>query len=160
MESQNPQVSVGLPVYNGERFLRQTLESIVVQTFSDIEVVISDNASTDTTEAICRELAARDIRIKYHRQQVNHGPFWNFSRVCRLSRGQYFLWMAYDDILLPTYIERCVGVLDKDPEVVLCYSQMDDIDEDNNPVASSMTFADASSPLPENRFAELMSMAH
>src|SRR5713226_9738948 len=87
-----PMVSIGLPVYNGEAYLRQVLDSVLAQTFSEFDLVISDNASTDGTEAICREYAAADPRIRYHRQARNRGVTWNFRQVVLLSSGQYFLW--------------------------------------------------------------------
>src|SRR6266853_631610 len=76
-----PIVSVGLPVYNGEAYLRQVLESVLAQTFTEFELVISDNASTDGTEKICREYAAADPRIRWHRQARNRGVTWNFRQV-------------------------------------------------------------------------------
>src|SRR5208282_399437 len=100
-----PMVSIGLPVYNGEAYLRQVLDSVLAQTFSDFELIISDNASTDCTEAICREYAAADARIRYHRQARNRGATWNFRQVALLSSGQYFLWTSHDDLLAPTYID-------------------------------------------------------
>src|ERR1700693_4622631 len=110
-----PMVSIGLPVYNGEVYLRQALDSILAQTFSDFELVISDNASTDSTEVICREYAAVDSRIRYRRQTRNRGVTWNFRQVVLLSSGKYFLWTSCDDLLAPNYVERCIEVLENDP---------------------------------------------
>src|SRR5207244_8337852 len=121
MTAHIPRVSIGLAVYNGERFLRQTLDSIAAQTFEGFELVISDNASSDSTEEICRTYAARDSRIKYSRNSVNIGGNDNFNRAFRLSSGQYFRWSAADDIFAPTSLEVCVNVLDEHAEVVLCY---------------------------------------
>ena len=127
-----PMVSIGLPVYNGEAYLRQVLDSVLAQTFSEFDLVISDNASTDGTEAICREYAAADPRIRYHRQVRNRGVTWNFRQAVLLSSGKYFLWTSHDDLLAPNYVERCVEVLESDPSVVLCYSNSIYMDEAGN----------------------------
>ena len=97
MSNHNPRVSIGLPVYNGERFLPQALDSILAQTFEDFELIISDNASTDTTEEICRTYATQDQRIHYHRHEQNRGAAWNFNYIVPLARGEYFKWAADDD---------------------------------------------------------------
>lgn len=124
-----PRVSVGLPVYNGENYLREALESIVSQTYTDFEVVISDNGSTDSSQRICEEFAAADDRFKYHRADDNRGGTWNFNRVLELSTGEYFRWAAHDDLIAPTYLERCVAALDADPHAVLCHTKVEIIDE-------------------------------
>lgn len=127
--SEAPRVSIGLPVYNGERFLREALDSLVTQTFEDFELVISDNGSSDGTEEICRAYAAKDRRIRYYRHDQNRGATWNFNQVFALSRGEYFKWASYDDLCDPTLLSRCVEVLDADPSVVLCHSKVRIIDE-------------------------------
>jgi glycosyltransferase involved in cell wall biosynthesis len=116
-----PRVSLGLPVFNGERFLREALDSILAQTFLDFELIISDNASTDGTEEICRTYAANDGRIRYNRNETNLGAAKNFNRTFELSCGEYFKWTAADDTLETECLARCVDVLDKDPQVVLAY---------------------------------------
>jgi len=121
MNSNAPRLSIGLPVYNGERHLRMALESILAQTFTDFEVIISDNASTDSTQKICQEFSRIDPRIRYHRQNQNSGAARNFNRVFELSRGEYFKWIGFDDWLHPEFLERCVKELDKDSSLVLCY---------------------------------------
>jgi glycosyltransferase involved in cell wall biosynthesis len=123
-----PRVSIGLPVYNGENFLKEALDSILAQTFTDFELVISDNASTDRTEDLCREYAACDKRIRYSRNPENLGAGWNNNRVCEISTGEYFKWWAHDDLCAPEFLERCVAVLDRDPSVVLCHSKVTVID--------------------------------
>ncbi len=122
MDEHIPLVSIGIPVYNGEAFLRQCLDSILHQTFQDFEIIIADNASTDQTEAICQEYAAQDQRIRYHRNAQNLGAARNYDLTFELSRGQYFKWAAHDDLIAPTYLERCVEVLEQDSSVVLCHS--------------------------------------
>lgn len=121
MDSKAPRVSIGMPVYNGERHLEEAIDSIVAQTFGDFELIISDNASSDRTEEICRNYAARDPRIRYERQNRNLGAAANFNTVFRMARAPYFKWMAHDDLLAPTYLEYCVAVLDQEPECVLCF---------------------------------------
>lgn len=127
-----PTVSIGLPVYNGEEFLRQALDSILDQTFRDIEVLVYDNASTDGTEQICREYAARDSRITYRRHKTNLGAGPNYNLTFLDSSGKYFKWAAHDDIMAPTFIERCVEVLEAHPDIVIVFPAMVDIDEEGN----------------------------
>jgi glycosyltransferase involved in cell wall biosynthesis len=127
-----PRVSIGLPVYNGEKYLAETLDSLLDQTYADFEIVISDNASTDKTGAICQEYAQRDKRIKYQRNQVNQGAADNYNIVFHLAEGEYFKWAAADDLLAPKFLERCVKVLDDDPGVVLCYTRTAEIDACGN----------------------------
>ena len=129
MRTGTPRVSVGMPVYNGERFLAQALDSIVAQEFEDFEVIISDNASEDRTPDICRSYAARDRRIRYHRNDRNWGSARNFTRVFELSSGEYFHWAAHDDFLAPEFLRRCVEVLDREPAAVLCFSTMAVVDD-------------------------------
>jgi len=121
-------VSIGLPVYNGEQYLEEALESWLAQTYTDFEIVVSDNASTDRTEEICRSFAQRDPRVRYVRADVNGGGTWNFNRVVELSQGQYFRWAAHDDAVAPTYLERCVDVLDSDPRAALAHTRVELID--------------------------------
>jgi glycosyltransferase involved in cell wall biosynthesis len=123
-----PRVSIGLPVYNGENYLADTLDSILTQTFHDFELIISDNASSDATEAICRKYAERDPRIRYVRNAENLGAAKNYNRAFQLARGAYFKWNGHDDPLAPTFLERCVEVLDRDPEIVLAFARIRAID--------------------------------
>ncbi len=122
-----PRLSIGLPVYNGERYLRFALDSILSQTYKDFELIISDNASTDTTKLICQEYAARDPRIRYFRNLENVGAAENFNLTFELAKGVYFKWAAADDVLSPTFLEECVNVLDDHPDVVLAYSKVNRI---------------------------------
>jgi hypothetical protein len=134
-ELSRPRVSIGLPVYNGERFLRDALDSLLSQSFEDFELLIADNASTDGTEEICRSYAAGDPRIRYIRNRVSYGAIANFNTVFRLTTGRYFKWAAYDDVCAPEFLARCVGVLDDDPSVVLACSRFAGIDEDGRRIA-------------------------
>ena len=117
-----PRVSIGMPVHNGQRFIRSAIESLLSQTCGDFELVISDNASTDATEAICREYQARDARVRYSRSERNLGGPANFRRVFHLCSGELHKWATADDYWEPTFVERCVEILDARPDVVLAYS--------------------------------------
>lgn len=116
-------VSVGIPVYNGEKTLPRALNTLLAQTFKDFEVVISDNASEDGTRELCLEYARRDGRIRYDRNDVNIGQIGNFNRVFELSGGEYFRWAGCNDWWEPEYLERCVEELDNNPSAVMvtCY---------------------------------------
>lgn len=119
-----PKVSIGLPVYNGEKFIEKRIESIISQTFRDIELIISDNSSTDMTYTICQKYAKIDNRIKLIRQLKNIGAVDNFNFVLQEARGDYFMWVAVDDIILPTFIEKNFQVLEKNPNIVCSISKM------------------------------------
>lgn len=129
-----PRVSIGLPVRNGQRFIRQALDSLLAQTFTDFELIICDNASTDDTESICREYAARDPRVRYVRNATNLGPALNYNKTFDLARGQYFRWHAHDDMCTPDYLQKCVELLDRDPSVVLAYPETLIVDENGQPL--------------------------
>lgn len=117
-----PTVSIGLPVHNGEAYLEEAIASILGQSFDDFELIISDNASSDRTRAICRSFAQRDERIRYERTEQNRGAAWNYRRVFESSRGRYFKWAAHDDVCEPEFLEVCVRTLDAAPSTtVLAY---------------------------------------
>src|SRR5271166_3526050 len=158
--SSAPLVSIGLPVFNGERFLEQSLDSILLQTHTNFELIISDNASTDLTESICRHYAERDARIQYHRQPRNRGVTWNFRQVALLAQGEYFLWMAHDDYLAPEYVERCLVFLQRNPGTVLCYSKAIEVDEHGTELARKEQVLEADTSPAHKRFRELIRMEH
>jgi glycosyltransferase involved in cell wall biosynthesis len=130
--SPTPKVSIGMPVFNGDRFLEEAFKSILMQTFCDFELIISDNASTDRTLEICQAYAAKDPRIHYYRNDRNLGYSFNQNRVIELADGKYFLHAHHDDVRSPEYLQRTVEVLESDPSVVICYSITKDIDEVGN----------------------------
>lgn len=121
---QVPTVSIGLPVYNREKFITQAIEALLAQTFTDFELIISDNASTDRTEAICRDYAARDARIRYIRQPVNLGLLGNFNYVKQEAKGKYFMWTASDDLCEPQFVEALVSQLEHDPSLALVMADL------------------------------------
>ncbi len=129
MAGNRPRISIGLPVYNGGEFLIRTLDDFLAQTYGDFELIISDNASTDQTEQICREVAARDARIHYVRQAHNIGGAPNHNVTYELARGDYFKWTGHDDWHAPTYLERCIEPLEQQPDVTLSYPKTIVIDE-------------------------------
>lgn len=118
MSSSNPKVSIGVPVYNGAATLAAMLGALLQQTVRDFEIVISDNASTDETGAICAEYMARDSRIRYFRQSKNIGAEPNFKFVLEQARGPYFMWSASDDIRSPDFLEENVRFLEAHPDYV------------------------------------------
>ncbi|HET6467693.1 MAG TPA: glycosyltransferase family 2 protein [Geminicoccaceae bacterium] len=124
-----PSVTIGLPAYNGGKYLATCLESILAQTYTDLEVVISDDASTDHTEEICRHYAALDRRVRYHRNRDRLGGAPNFNRVFELASGRYFKWAAQDDLIAPDFLARSVAALEADPGAVLCRTWVGVIDE-------------------------------
>lgn len=113
-----PLVSVGLPVHNGERYIREAIDSVLAQTVQDLELIVCDNASTDGTEAICREYAARDPRVRYARNPENLGAARNFNLAFELARSPYFKWIAADDALEPRFLERTLERLEREPDTV------------------------------------------
>lgn len=106
-----PKVSIGMPVYNGEETICQALDSLLAQTFTDFELIISDDASTDRTGEICLEYAKKDPRIRYVRQPENRGANFNFQFVLDKARGEYFMWAAQDDVRSPDYLSVNVDFL-------------------------------------------------
>jgi len=124
-----PKVSIGMPVYNGDKFIREALESVLAQTFTDYELIISDNASTDGTEAICTEYAKRDWRIRYVRQSENRGGHWNFKYVLQAAKGLYFTWLACDDVLESRFLEETFSYMSRHNECILVSGDFESIDE-------------------------------
>ncbi len=148
-----PKVSIGLPVYNGADYLALSINSILAQTYSDFELIIFDNASTDGTERICREFALKDPRVQYFRQPKNVGATANFRSVFEHSRADYFRFQAHDDILAPTFLERTVAVLDEDPDCVLAYTKTILIDAAGNQTQCYLDFMACDSDDPAVRLA-------
>ena len=124
-----PKVSIGLPVYNGENFIEESIDSLLNQTFDDFELIICDNSSTDSTKDICKNFVAQDCRVSYYSNDKNYGAAYNYNKTFKLSTGRYFKWMSHDDICAPTFLERCINVLDQESFVVLSYPKTAIIDE-------------------------------
>lgn len=156
-----PLVTVGMPVYNGEAYLADAIESVLAQTMGDLELVVCDNASTDGTEAIGRDFARRDARVRYCRNATNLGAAPNYNRAFALGRGRYFKWLAHDDRILPAYLARTVAVMEERPQVVLCNTVVDVIDDQGammGSYASILEAADTESPAA--RFAVFILQPH
>jgi glycosyltransferase involved in cell wall biosynthesis len=160
MSLDNPYVSVCLPVYNGERFVREAIRSILEQTFEDLELIISDNASTDGTGAICRDVASRERRVRYVRSEVNRGLAWNHNSAFRLARGRYVMWTGHDDVMDEEYIGACVEVLDRDPGLVLCFANENHIDGAGNLIKKVVLVNLAKSSRPSERFKNIVRLEH
>lgn len=124
-----PTVSIGMPVYNAERYLRRAIDALLAQDFGDFELILSDNGSTDGTEALCRDYAARDARIQFVRHPENQGSIWNFTHVLEAARGEFFLWAAHDDAYAPAFLSKCLDRLRNAPSAVGCCSEVVFLDE-------------------------------
>jgi len=130
-------VSIGMPLYNGARFLSAAIDSLLAQDYNNFEILISDNASNDETEAICRAYAAADSRIHYHRWETNRGATWNFTRAYQFARGEYFMWAAHDDLRRPDYVSRCVEALRENPNALFCRTDVKFIDVEGRDVTDT-----------------------
>jgi glycosyltransferase involved in cell wall biosynthesis len=155
-----PLVSVGLYVYNGQRFIKEALDSILNQTFSNFELIISDNASTDRTAEIAEAYARRDNRIRYYRNEKNRGAGWNWWRVYELAVAKYFKWAAVDDLLEPDFLRRCVGILESDPGCVIAYAQTKEVNEIGAFIKNYAAPIKAASKDPVSRFREMILTDH
>jgi glycosyltransferase involved in cell wall biosynthesis len=127
----SPLVTIGLPVYNSERYLQQSLDSLLGQTYADFVLIISDNASTDGTAEICRRAAASDSRVRYHRNEVNIGNPGNFNHIFQLCTTKYLKWATSDDLWEPTFLERAIEVMERDDSIALCYPKSFVVEADN-----------------------------
>jgi glycosyltransferase involved in cell wall biosynthesis len=141
-----------MPVYNGEPYICFAIESILNQTFGDFELIISDNASTDQTEEICRDFASRDERVVYSRNNENIGAAGNYSRLVDMASADYFRWSNADDVIAPELHERCVSVLDANPDAVLSYGKTKIIDENGNECEDYDDNLDLRDDRPSDRF--------
>src|ERR1017187_2179485 len=129
MEQLKPAVTVGMPVFNGERHVREAIESVLTQTRGDFELLISDNSSTDRTAAICREYAARDRRIRFVEQDKNRGAYWNFQFVTEQATGDFLVWLAHDGTLEARYNEETEWQLNENYRVVIVCGDVRVIDD-------------------------------
>jgi len=127
----SPLVSIGLPVFNEGRFIKQSLDALLQQDYKNIELIISDNASTDDTAQICQSYANKYSWIKYNRLKINQGPADNFNYVKEIASGQYFMWAAGHDLWSKNYISACVSLLESHPDAVIAYGSSHWINEDN-----------------------------
>ncbi len=156
-----PLVSVGIPVYNGQNYLEDAMRSVLAQSLDDLELIVSDNASTDRTAEIIQDLAATDSRIVYLRNPRNLGAAPNYNRAFAAARGRYFKWLAHDDRMLPDYLARTVAALEDAPDAVLCNTVVEYIDGRGHSIGtydSGLRAAD--DPRPSRRFAAMILRSH
>jgi hypothetical protein len=116
-----PLVTIGVPVYNEERYLPEALDSLLAQDYGNLEVIILDNGSTDRTAEICHEYASKDARVRCNQEPTNRGAAYSFEQTFRLARGKYFTWASGHDMRAPSGVRKCVEVLEANPDMVLCY---------------------------------------
>lgn len=153
-------VTIGVPVYNGEEFLGRALETLLAQDYPDFDILISDNASTDSTQAVALRYASADSRIRYVRQPENRGAAANFNFLVREATGEYFVWAAADDEHAPTFLSACLAVLARDPGVVLCYADTVDIDEQGQRLGRYPHRFRTDAPTPHERLRDLVAFDH
>jgi glycosyltransferase involved in cell wall biosynthesis len=147
-----PVVSIGVPVYNGARHLAQALNALLGQTFSNFEIIISDNASTDDTQAICEQFANADQRIRYLRQPRNIGAPRNWSFIVHEARGQYFKWASANDYCCERFVEKCLEALQNDPRVVLSFGRTCLVEEQTGVTTEYDEDLEALDDRPSDRF--------
>lgn len=152
-----PRVTIGMPVCNGERFLGQTLDCWLSQNYRDFQLIISDDASTDSTPAICRDYAASDSRIRYVRSELNQGAVWNFNHVFGLADTEFFAWAAQDDWWDSTFLAQCIDVLNRDPRAIGAHPRIRRIDAQSNTYAGPFAGYEALQEDPVERFRCVMS---
>jgi len=151
-----PTVTIGLPVFNGENYLEESLNHLLIQTFDDFELVISDNASTDRTPEICRAYAERDHRIRVVRQPVNVGAGPNHNLLVPLARGRFFKWASHDDLYEPQLLERCLAVFEAHPDAVLV-NVWDAVIDAKGDIISQVDYPlDSANPRPHRRLRSLL----
>jgi glycosyltransferase involved in cell wall biosynthesis len=149
-------LTIGLPVYNGENYLQAALDSILGQTYTDFELIISDNGSTDSTPDICRA-AANDPRVRYVRHDENRGAGWNYEHVRALAADtELYKWAAHDDVMAPTFLERCVAALDADPAASLAFTGVAAIDSAGTVTKLKRNQVEALGTDPGSRFKQVL----
>lgn len=151
-----PRVSLGLPVYDGEDYISQSLDAILGQTFTDFELIISSNASTDGTDEICREYGSRDERIRFFRQPENIGAARNHQFVFERSRADLFKWVSADDLYARNLLARCVALLDEHPEAILAHSWTAAVDGDGDVIQAMEYPLSTDSPHPPERLRSML----
>lgn len=152
-----PRLSIGMPVYNGEQYLAAALDALLGQTYRDFELIITDNASTDRTEDICRYYAAADDRVRYIRHPGNVGCAANHNAVVAHARGELFKWVSDDDLYARDHLERCIELLDRNPDAVLVHSWTAVVEGDDIDLARPLAYAhDTASAHAPDRFRSIL----
>lgn len=155
-----PRLTIGMPVFNGERFVEEAIDSLLSQTFSDFRLIIADNASTDGTGGICQAFASRDDRVSYFRQTHNLGAAENYNCLARTARTPFFKWAAADDIHAPTMIQKCIDALDANPGSIGAYTRTQQIDERGLPIKVETSRLSSDSREVHIRFRHVIAMPH
>ena len=151
-----PRLTLGLPVYNGERYLAASLDALLAQTFTDFQLIISDNGSTDRTGEIARHYEAADPRVRYVHHPENRGSTFNHNYVVEQARGEFFKWVSDDDLYAPDLLQRCIDALDSRPEIVLAHAWtafIDDAGTITDPIEYALT---TDVPDPVERFRSVL----
>ena len=156
MMDSSPRLTVGLPVYNGENFLAESIEALLGQKYEDFELIISDNASTDSTAEICERYLKEDSRVRYFRQPRNIGCAPNHNFLVEQARGELFKWASNDDLYARDLLERCVAALDDDPGIVLAHSWTAMIDSSSTVTEKVEYGLDTASPSAPARFRSML----
>jgi glycosyltransferase involved in cell wall biosynthesis len=150
----HPVVSIGMPVFNAQKYLGQALDAILAQTYLHFEVIIFDNASSDRTHEICLDYAALDSRIRYERIDQPVSVTESYNRLVELARGEYFKWAAPDDLMDPAFLERCVNILNRKPEILISYPRTRLIDDSGVVLGIYADEMNLRSPHPNRRLRE------
>lgn len=148
----SPLVSIGMPVYNEDRFIAESLKSLLAQDYPSTEIIVSDNASTDRTGDICREFVAKNERIRYHRFEHNCGATENFKKVLGVARGKYFMWASGHDLWAPDLVSECVRLLEAEPDAVIAFASATWIDVIGNKIMRTSGWTDTRGLDPVARF--------
>ena len=123
-DNKKPKVTIGLPIYNGEKNVSERIKQILTQTFQDFILIISDNGSNDKTQEICEKMSKIDKRIIYFRHEKNSGPYWNFNFVLKEASTKYFVWATVDDIWSQEFLQKNIEVLENNEEIVGSIGEM------------------------------------
>ncbi len=152
MKRETPRVSIGMPVYNGARTIRQAIDSLLSQDYADFELIISDNASEDETYDICLDYAKSDDRVRLYRNESNLGAAFNYNHVFHLARGEYFKWACHDDWCAPQFLSRCIQTLDANPAAALAFPGTILVEDDGSFIRFYDEPCDATSHSAADRF--------
>ena len=117
-DKSTPIVSIGIPVRNGEELLEKAIKSALSQTLKNFEIIISDNASIDSTQQICKKYKNIDSRISYFHQKKSVNWLVNFNFVLKKAKGKYFVWLAADDFWESTFLEKNIKILNSNENIV------------------------------------------
>lgn len=147
-----PLVSIGVPVFNEGRFIAESLHSLLKQDYPNLEIIISDNASTDNTQKICEASTRNSPKVVYHAFMANLGITENFRHVLRLSRGKYFMWASGHDLWEPNFVSECVHALENNPDAVLAFGSSVWVDETGDKMGKTSGWSDTRGMGPLSRF--------